>query len=88
MTRTITIYLEDADGKTDEPTGIHVDNGDGTASWVTGAALDAIIPAGSPRALRGNLRRLRDDVAPLPRSVPKVRKVAPTVAEFVAGEAP
>lgn len=77
MPRIITIYLETADGKTDEPTGIHVDHGDGSATWATSASLDSFTPAGSPKSLRAVLRRLRDDVAPMPKSAVKASAKAP-----------
>lgn len=76
--RKITIYLEDADGETDKPTGLHVDRGDGSAVWLTGAELDEHTPEGSSRSLRGILQRLRDDAAPLPTREPVARSEAPT----------
>lgn len=46
----ITLYFEDADGQTDRCTGLHVDNGDGSASWLAAGALDAFVaPAADPK---------------------------------------
>ena len=86
MMRTITITLEDADGEADEPTGLHVDRGDGTAAWLASGALDASGPSGSGKTWRQVARRLRDDAAALPAVAPKAAKTAPVVGEFVAGE--
>lgn len=84
--RRITIYLEDADGETDQVTGMHVDHGDGTATWLRGGDLDGHTPAGSPRSLRGILRRLRDDAKPLPKVQPRERVVAPKPTRDDDGE--
>jgi len=86
MPKTITIICEDADGEINKPTGYHVDHGDGTATWITGAALDAVKVG--PKTLRESLKRLRDDSAPLAKSVPKPRKEAPRAQEFIDGEKP
>ena len=86
-TRKITIYIEDADGVTDEVTGIHADNGDGTASWIAGAALDTTQPSKSPIAWRDIGRRLRDDAAEIPKFIPKTPKVAPVREEILAESA-
>jgi hypothetical protein len=88
----ITIYLEDADGQTDRPTGMHVDHGDGTATWLAGGALDGLVPTGSPRDVREILARLRDDVAGLDargetvRLRPKAEPSAPSRDAIEGGE--
>lgn len=89
----ITIYIEDADGETDKPTGVHIDYGDGSAIWLRGADLDRKIPTGSPRDLRQIGKRLFSDLSDLEtrgvtkRVVPKASTPAPTPAEIDAGEA-
>lgn len=77
MTRKITIYLEDADGQFDRCTGIHVERRNGTAVWLTGAALDTN-PAGSPRTWRQIGERARDDALGAPTYVIPTPPAAPS----------
>jgi len=77
-----TIRTEAADGKPEEVTSVHVDHGDGSASWIVAGALDTTKPAGSPLSWRQIGRRLRDDAKTLARFVP-----APTPKPAPAGEA-
>lgn len=69
--RHITIYIEDFNGVSDEVTGIHVDNGDGTARWITGDDLDTMKPEGSPYTWRAIGLRIRDDSKAIPIITPK-----------------
>lgn len=83
-TKKVTIIIEPADGLEEQVTGVHVDHGDGSASWLTGAALDTK-PAGSPRTWREIGARALSDGKTAPKFVSKQSPVAPPPAAFGSG---
>lgn len=82
--KTITIRFEPADGAEERATYLHVDHGDGTASFLSSAALD-VAPPGSPRTYREIAERLNRDIEPLGRLKPAPAPVAPTPADIERG---
>jgi hypothetical protein len=79
MARNITIICEPSDGNPDKVTGIHVDNGDGTAKWITGSDLDTTTPPGSPHNWRYIGDRFKTDAKTLPTYVVPELHSAPTI---------
>lgn len=80
----ITLYFESADGKPDRCTGMHVDHGDGTASWLASGALDLSGPEGSGKTWREVGERSRDDAKPLPKYSKPTNVIAPSVSDFIS----
>lgn len=81
----ITIHVEPADGLPEQVTGVHIDHGDGSASWLTGPGLDTK-PTGSPRTWREIGLRANADGKTAPKFVTKAAPPrAPAPGEFSAG---
>lgn len=79
----ITLIYEEADGQPERMTGLHIDHGDGTATWIASGALDTARPAGSPYTWREIGERTRDDSAKLPKSrPPEAAKPASSIEDF------
>lgn len=78
---------EPADGQLDRLTGLHIDHGDGSATWLPSGQLDLHSPAGSGKTWREIGERARDDAKALPKSKPPVEpKKAPSAEEFERAE--
>ena len=79
---------EDADGDPDQCTGLYIDHGDGTSSWLASGALDAATPLGSPKTWREIGLRAREDAKTLPKFQAKpVEPAAPTAEQIEAAQA-
>lgn len=81
----ITFYYEPADGQPDRCTGVHVDHGDGTSSWLASGALDAASPPGAGKTWRQIGERARDDAKPMARFNAKPEPKAPAPHDHVRG---